>query len=98
MYPFAAIAHSPKYIWPHSFIVEVGVSIRHGVSLKVGLNILGMRGIAEITPHASVLAYGELSIGILVLHASLRLEGHVVDVKFPTRGELAFNKFPLDVG
>ncbi|XP_076086943.1 uncharacterized protein LOC143057517 [Mytilus galloprovincialis] len=77
---------------------KVGVAIRYGISLKVGLNIMGMKGIAEITPYASVFAYGELSIGILVLHASLRLEGHVVDVKFPTRGELAFNKFPLDVG
>lgn len=78
--------------------VGVGVGIYYGVKFRVGVNVLGMNGVAEIAPYTGILVYGEVGIGIAMLYAKLRLEGHIMDLKFPTRGEISFSKFPLDVG
>ncbi|XP_063408918.1 uncharacterized protein LOC134692399 [Mytilus trossulus] len=77
---------------------RVGVGIYYGVKFRVGVNVLGMNGVAEIAPYTGILVYGEVGIGIAMLYAKLRLEGHIMDLKFPTRGEISFSKFPLDVG
>ncbi|VDI76849.1 Hypothetical predicted protein, partial [Mytilus galloprovincialis] len=77
---------------------KVGAGIYFGVDLRVGVNIMGMKAIGEITPYTGILVYGEVGIGILIIFANLRLEGYIMELRFPTRGELIFKKFPLDVG
>lgn len=52
---------------------------------------------AIVQPFGALTAYGEAGIGIGPLKAKLRLEGSILNVRFPTRAELHFSKFPLAV-
>ena len=63
----------------------------------VGAKVLEMKGNVGVEPYAGVTVYGELGIGFL-LYGKLRLEGRIMDLRFPTTAEILFNKFPLDVG
>ncbi|VDI73733.1 Hypothetical predicted protein, partial [Mytilus galloprovincialis] len=76
----------------------VGIGMYYGVKFAVGVEIMQMKGLAKVTPYVGFLAYGEVAIGIGVLFVKLRLEGYIMDLRFPTTAEVAFNKFPLDVG
>ena len=51
---------------------------------------------AVLTPYAGLTCYGSVSVGFL-LYAELKLEGDIMDLRFPTMAEIAFSKFPLDV-
>jgi hypothetical protein len=57
-----------------------------------------MTGFASIIPFGGVKAYGSAAICFWLLCGKLRLEGFVLDTRFPSKAEVAFNKFPLDVG
>ncbi|XP_019616821.1 PREDICTED: uncharacterized protein LOC109464310 [Branchiostoma belcheri] len=50
-----------------------------------------------IIPYLGVQVYGELGVGAL-LYAKLRLEGDIMETKFPITAEIRFSKFPMDVG
>ncbi|XP_066300154.1 uncharacterized protein [Branchiostoma lanceolatum] len=50
-----------------------------------------------ITPYLGVQVYGELGVGAL-LYAKLRLEGDIMETRFPITAEIRFSKFPMDVG
>ena len=41
--------------------------------------------------------WGSLSASILVFAVELKLTGYVLTTAFPTKAEVEFNKFPLDV-
>lgn len=52
----------------------------------------------EVEPYAGLTVWGEFGLGFLVIFGKLRLEGMIMELRFPSRAEIAFNKFPLDVG
>ncbi|VDI67222.1 Hypothetical predicted protein [Mytilus galloprovincialis] len=81
-----------------SLAYRVGIGLYFGIKFRAGLNILEMKGIAEVVPYAGVMAYAEVGLGIGPLFGKLRVEGQIMDMKFPTRAEVTFSKFPLDVG
>ncbi|XP_063408925.1 uncharacterized protein LOC134692405 [Mytilus trossulus] len=91
----------PKIIRIGGFInlaYRVGIGLYFGVKFRAGLNILEMKGIAEVVPYAGITAYAEIGLGFGPLFGKLRVEGQIMDMKFPTRAEVTFSKFPLDVG
>ncbi|KAK3101936.1 hypothetical protein FSP39_007496 [Pinctada imbricata] len=68
----------------------------YGMRFIVTAKILEMKAIVEVTPYGGLTVYGELGIGFL-LYGKLRLEGQIMDLRFPTTAEITFNQFPLDV-
>ena len=50
-----------------------------------------------VTPYIGIRVWGELAVGA-VLYGKLRLEGDIMEVRFPTEAEIGFSKFPFDVG
>jgi hypothetical protein len=57
-----------------------------------------MTGFASIIPFGGIKAFGSVAICYSLLCGKLRLDGYVLDTRFPSKAEVAFNKFPLDVG
>ncbi|KAL5014713.1 hypothetical protein ScPMuIL_008983 [Solemya velum] len=74
-----------------------GASGYYGVDFTVGVRILSRQGLAGIVPYGGLRCYGELGVGA-ILYGKLRLEGQILDLRFPTLAEITFSKFPLDVG
>ena len=66
------------------------------MKFEIGAKVLEMKATCGVEPYGGVVVYGELGIGFL-LYGSLRLEGKIMDLRFPTTAEIAFNKFPIDV-
>lgn len=66
------------------------------MKFEIGAKVLEMKAICGVEPYGGVTVFGELGIGFL-LYGKLRLEGRIMDLRFPTTAEIAFNKFPLDV-
>ncbi|CAH1239174.1 HEG1 [Branchiostoma lanceolatum] len=69
-----------------------------GVKLEAGLSLIKMTAYGQVTPGVGAIVSASLGIGTLLLSAELRLIGHVLTTDFPTRAEIAFSKFPLNVG
>ncbi|KAL5015119.1 hypothetical protein ScPMuIL_009389 [Solemya velum] len=69
----------------------------YGMDFTVGAKVLNMQGNAGVVPYGGLTCYGELGVGA-VLYGKLRLEGKILDLRFPTVAEITFSKFPLDVG
>ena len=57
-----------------------------------------MTAFTEVEPYAGLTVWGEFGLGFLFIFGKLRLEGMIMELRFPSRAEIAFNKFPLDVG
>ncbi|KAL5013969.1 hypothetical protein ScPMuIL_008239 [Solemya velum] len=74
---------------------EFGASGFYGVDFLVGTTVLNMQGTTGMSPYGQLTCYGELGIGAS-LHGKLRLEGTLLDLRFPTAGEITFSKFPVD--
>jgi hypothetical protein len=68
------------------------------MKFEVGVKVFAMTGFASVIPFGGVSAYGSVAICFWVLCGKLRLDGYVLDARFPSKAEVAFNKFPLDVG
>jgi hypothetical protein len=49
-----------------------------------------------VEPFGGLTCWGGVSVGF-ILYAELRLEGRILDLRFPTLAEIGFSKFPLDV-
>lgn len=64
---------------------------------SANVKVMEMTGNAKVDPYGSVMVSGQLSVGNF-FHGSLKLEGSMIDVHFPSTAELSFNKFPLEVG
>ena len=73
-----------------------GIDFFYGVKFDVGVKIMEMKGIVQVEPYGGLMVWGELGIGA-ALYGKLRLEGFIMDIGFPTKAEVTFNKFPLDV-
>ena len=52
---------------------------------------------AKITPLIGSSAFGALGVNLLLFKAELRLTAYVLTTSFPTRADVYFSKFPLDV-
>ncbi|KAK6174798.1 hypothetical protein SNE40_013376 [Patella caerulea] len=74
-----------------------GAGCTYGMQIIVGGKMMKMVAFGGATPYGAVLTYGELNIGF-ILYAGLRLEGYIMTTSFPTRAEIGFSKFPLDIG
>ncbi|VDH98959.1 Hypothetical predicted protein [Mytilus galloprovincialis] len=74
-----------------------GAGAYYGMKFEIAAKVLEMKAQCIVEPYAGVTVYGELGIGFL-LYGKLRLEGRIMDLRFPTTAEITFNKFPLDVG
>ncbi|XP_048258676.1 uncharacterized protein LOC125384201 [Haliotis rufescens] len=75
---------------------EYGAGATFGIKIGVGAKILGMTVFGQVTPFGSALVYGEMGIGA-VLYAKLRFDGYLMNLAFPSRAEIGFYKFPLDL-
>ncbi|XP_048258679.1 uncharacterized protein LOC124137747 [Haliotis rufescens] len=75
---------------------ETGAGASYGMNIAVGAKILGMKVFGEAVPFGSAHVYGELGIG-LGMYGKLRIDGYLMNVQFPTRAEIGFSKFPLDL-
>lgn len=51
---------------------------------------------ATVVPYGGLTTYAEVGVGFII-YGKLRLEGDLMDLKFPTAAEIGFSKFPLDV-
>ena len=80
-----------------SIISAFGAGAYYGMKFEIGAKVLEMKAICGVEPYGGVTVYGELGIGF-ALYGKLRLEGRIMDLRFPTTAEISFNKFPLDVG
>ena len=78
-------------------MTDFGSGAYYGMKFEVGAKLMSMKGYATIIPYGGVEVWGELGIGFL-LYGKLRIEGRIMDLRFPTTAEIAFNKFPLDMG
>ncbi|KAI8485717.1 hypothetical protein Bbelb_365510, partial [Branchiostoma belcheri] len=74
-----------------------GANGYYGADLSVGASLMNMNVQGGIIPYLGVQVYGELGVGAL-LYAKLRLEGDIMETKFPITAEIRFSKFPMDVG
>ncbi|XP_046574117.1 uncharacterized protein LOC124282192 [Haliotis rubra] len=81
-------------ILPMTF--EFGAGAFYGMDIVVGAKILGMTLFGEVKPYGGASVYGELSIGV-VLYGKLRFDGYLMNIAFPSRAEIGFYKFPLDL-
>ncbi|KAK6192291.1 hypothetical protein SNE40_003784 [Patella caerulea] len=69
----------------------------YGMKIKIGAKIMKMSVYGEAVPYGGLMTTGEISLGFII-YASLRLEGYILTTSFPTRAEIGFSKFPLDIG
>ena len=81
-----------------NFFLEFGAKAYYGMKFEVGVKVLAMTGFATVIPYGGVKAYGSVGICFAVLCGKLQLDAHVMETRFPSTAEIAFNKFPLDVG
>ena len=52
---------------------------------------------AKVTPQIGTSAFGALGISIYVFKAELLLRAYICTTAFPTKAEIKFGKFPLDI-
>ncbi|KAI8518956.1 hypothetical protein Bbelb_022130, partial [Branchiostoma belcheri] len=65
------------------------------ITLKAEMGTMGLTGTS--TPYIGITVWGELGIGAL-MYGKLRLEGDIMQTRFPTVAEMGFSKFPFDIG
>lgn len=68
-----------------------------GSIFTANVKVMDMTGIVKVDPYGSVVVKGQLSVGNF-LNGTLKLEGSMIEVGFPSTAELSFSKFPLEVG
>lgn len=76
--------------------IGFGANGYYGLDLGWEGKLIAQTAGATVTPYGGLTCYGEVGIGF-ILYGKLRLEGTIMDLKFPTRAEIGFSKFPLDV-
>ncbi|XP_066275501.1 uncharacterized protein [Branchiostoma lanceolatum] len=68
------------------------------VKVEAGVSLIRMAVYGQVTPQVGAIVAGSLGIGTPLLSAELQLKGHLLTTNFPTRAEITFTKFPLNVG
>jgi hypothetical protein len=79
------------------FSPEFGAGAYHGMEFEVGAKLLEMKAFASIAPYGGIYAWGSLGLCWGTLCGTLRLDGYIMDLRFPSTAEICFSKFPLDV-
>ena len=67
------------------------------MEFEVGAKLLEMKAFVGITPYGGIYAWGSMEIFLGNLYGRLKLEGYIMDLRFPSTAEIGFSKFPLDV-
>lgn len=67
------------------------------MKFSVDASLSEMTATSGIQPFGGAVVSGELQVGY-AMSAVLKLEGQILELKFPTVAEITYNKFPLDVG
>nr|XP_006817933.1 PREDICTED: uncharacterized protein LOC100377080 [Saccoglossus kowalevskii] len=67
--------------------------------MTYGTNVCLLSMIAELTvrPQIGAQIYGYLGINLYVLTAELRMTGYLMTISFPTKAQIQFDHFPIDV-
>ncbi|XP_078660674.1 uncharacterized protein LOC144905141 [Branchiostoma floridae x Branchiostoma belcheri] len=81
---------------PMQFVFSAGGSWK--VECGVKLCFLTMKAEGTATPQIGAMVSGELNVNFLLFKAGLKLTGYLLTTKLPTKAEVGFSKFPLDVG
>ncbi|XP_060596420.1 uncharacterized protein LOC132750448 [Ruditapes philippinarum] len=77
-------------------IFTFGAGGYYGLDLGLEGKLIAQTAGLTVVPYGGLICWGELSVGY-VLFVGLRLEGRILDLRFPARAEIGFSKFPLDV-
>ena len=77
-------------------ITGFGAGGYYGMKFEVGAKVMDKAATCGVEPYGGLTIWGELGVGF-ALYGKLRLEGHLMDLGFPTTAEIGFKKFPLDV-
>lgn len=67
------------------------------MKFSVDVSVFGMKASSGIEPFGAAYVYGQMEVGYAV-SGLLKLEGKILELQFPSKTEINFNKFPLDVG
>ncbi|XP_066264364.1 uncharacterized protein [Branchiostoma lanceolatum] len=81
---------------PMEFVFSAGGSWK--VQCGVKLCFLTMKAEGTATPQIGAMVSGALNINLFLFKAGLKLTGYLLTTKLPTKAEVGFSKFPLDVG
>ncbi|CAH1250560.1 FAT1 [Branchiostoma lanceolatum] len=82
-------------ILPMTF--RFGADGYYGMDCTIAASLMNQNMTGGVTPYIGIRVWGELAVGA-VLYGKLRLEGDIMEVRFPTQAEIGFSKFPFDVG
>ncbi|XP_077992165.1 uncharacterized protein LOC144446291 [Glandiceps talaboti] len=75
-----------------------GAGGNYGMSYGTSICLLSMTADLSIKPQVGAQAYGHLGIWLFVLFGELRLTGYIMQTTFPTRAEVQYDHFPIEVG
>ena len=81
---------------PMTFRMGCGGAL--GMNLQLSFCFISMKITAILTPWAGMDVFGSLEVNLLIFQAGIRLDGRLLQTKFPLTGTLGFAKFPLAVG
>ncbi|XP_035662464.1 uncharacterized protein LOC118406510 [Branchiostoma floridae] len=69
----------------------------YGMDCFVAAKVMTMTLQGGVTPYVGITVWGEMGVGA-IMYAKLRLEGDIMQTRFPTVAEIIFSKFPFDIG
>ncbi|XP_019614832.1 PREDICTED: uncharacterized protein LOC109462715, partial [Branchiostoma belcheri] len=80
--------------------MQFGFSAGGSWKVECGFKLcfLTMKAEGTATPQIGAMVSGELNVNLFLFKAGLKLTGYLLTTKFPTKAEVGFSKFPLDVG
>ena len=79
-----------------SYDTAFGAGGYYGLNLGWEGKLIAQTAGATVVPYGGLTCWGEVGVGF-ILYGKLRLEGDIMDLRFPTYAEIGFSKFPLDV-
>jgi len=51
-----------------------------------------------LTPWLAAKVWGDAAVDIIFARGGIRLVGYLLETKFPMTADIAFSKFPIDLG
>ncbi|CAG2189848.1 unnamed protein product [Mytilus edulis] len=85
-------------VGPIPLHLAFGATARMGIDIKLEMCIMSMKAKAVVTPYIGAGVWGELAVDIGIAYGGIRLEGHLLETRFPITAEFKFNKFPIKIG
>ncbi|XP_070572594.1 uncharacterized protein [Ptychodera flava] len=86
------------FLGPIPMYFGVGSGGSYGMQYGTDICLLQMKAALIVRPQIGAQVYGYLGIWLFLLFGELRLTGYLLTVNFPTKAEVQFDHFPLDVG